>query len=277
MPLHPNLSVFLFLAAFVVAAIGVYGTLINRIMARGGRVHTGVFELPDLLVTFVLTSFFALMVVRTVSEPAPAVTQAAPVSPEQVLPAAAFFLALLVMVGAFLWARKIPLAHSFGLTRVSLLKAGALALGLVLAAFPLVAAAAVLTRLAMPAGAQEQELVTLFRQVARHADHASIAKILVAGVIVAPLAEEFLFRGYFYAVLKRYLGPLASALLTAGLFAAFHVNLASLPGLFILALCLTIAYEASGSLLVPITMHAIFNSTQLAFLLVEAQRAAPGG
>ena len=40
-------------------------------------------------------------------------------------------------------------------------------------------------------------------------------------------------------------------------------------------LCLTLAYEVTGSLLVPIGMHALFNSSQLAFLLWQAQPIAP--
>jgi membrane protease YdiL (CAAX protease family) len=48
----------------------------------------------------------------------------------------------------------------------------------------------------------------------------AILTIFVAAVVVAPLVEEFLFRGYFYGVLKRYVGGLPSGLFTAALFAA---------------------------------------------------------
>ena len=104
---------------------------------------------------------------------------------------------------------------------------------------------------------------------------AAIGQIFFAGAVIAPICEEFLFRGFFYVVFKRYLGAVASAVLTSALFAAFHVNLAAFPSLFALALCFTIAYEATGSLLVPITMHALFNGAQLAYLLHITQAAAP--
>jgi membrane protease YdiL (CAAX protease family) len=52
------------------------------------------------------------------------------------------------------------------------------------------------------------------------------------------------------------------------------MNVPSLPGLFVLALCLTLAYEASGSLLVPIGMHALFNLSQLVALYVQATAPA---
>jgi membrane protease YdiL (CAAX protease family) len=118
--------------------------------------------------------------------------------------------------------------------------------------------------------AKEQELVQRFREVAASSDQMAILTIFVAAVVVAPLVEEFLFRGYFYGVLKRYVGGLPSGLFTAALFAAVHTNLASLTSLFILAVCFTIAYESSGSLLVPMSMHAIFNLTQLVFVYSQA-------
>ena len=49
---------------------------------------------------------------------------------------------------------------------------------------------------------------------------------------------------------------------------------ASMPGLFVLALCLTLAYEASGSLIVPLVMHAGFNLSQLLYLYWDAQALA---
>jgi membrane protease YdiL (CAAX protease family) len=90
-------------------------------------------------------------------------------------------------------------------------------------------------------------------------DTGTICLTMLLGVVVAPAAEETIFRGYLYGVLKRYTGGLAAAVLSAALFAAMHLSLSSLPALFILALCFTLAYEATGSLLVNIFMHAFFN------------------
>jgi membrane protease YdiL (CAAX protease family) len=46
-----------------------------------------------------------------------------------------------------------------------------------------------------------------------------------------------------------------------------HLNMAALPALFVLALCLTLAYEATGSLLVNIFMHGFFNLSMLLVIL----------
>jgi len=91
--------------------------------------------------------------------------------------------------------------------------------------------------------------------------------VIVMAVAVAPLAEETIFRGYLYPAGKKYLGPFLSAVITAALFAVLHGHLASVPALFTLAVCLTLAYEKTGSLLVPMIMHAVFNAVSIVGIL----------
>jgi membrane protease YdiL (CAAX protease family) len=86
-----------------------------------------------------------------------------------------------------------------------------------------------------------------------------VAAVLLA-VVVAPLVEEFIFRGFLYGVTKKFAGPWA-AMATSGLiFAAIHQNLPALPAYFLLACGLTLAYERTGSIWTPIAMHVLFNS-----------------
>src|SRR6266566_461584 len=82
---------------------------------------------------------------------------------------------------------------------------------------------------------------------------------LVFTVAIAPVVEEFLFRFFLYGVLKRYFGRFLGMIVNALLFAAAHTHLPSFVPLFILGSCFTIAYEWSGSILVSMTMHALFN------------------
>lgn len=119
----------------------------------------------------------------------------------------------------------------------------------------------------------EQIIVTLFRHEVSGGHWRGTVAIFLSATILAPLTEEFAFRGYFYGALKRQFGIAGAALLTSALFALIHVNLSSLPALFFLALCLTVAYEWTGSLLVPIAMHALFNTTSLMWMYLEAGRA----
>jgi uncharacterized protein len=90
--------------------------------------------------------------------------------------------------------------------------------------------------------------------------------IIVFAVAIAPLVEEFLFRFFLYGVIKRYLGSFLGIITNALLFAAAHTHFPSFVPLFVLGSCFTIAYEWSGSILVAMTMHSLFNSVTLIVL-----------
>ena len=60
-------------------------------------------------------------------------------------------------------------------------------------------------------------------------------------------------------------------LLTSLLFAAIHMNGPVFLPLFVLAVCLTLAYEATGSLWVPMLMHALFNGVMIGMMFYTAQ------
>jgi membrane protease YdiL (CAAX protease family) len=83
---------------------------------------------------------------------------------------------------------------------------------------------------------------------------------------MAPVFEETLFRGIGLSVLTRRLGLAPAIALTSLLFAAAHLHLPSLPQLFVLAVAFCLAYVATGSLLTPIVMHALFNGVSLGLL-----------
>ncbi len=87
-------------------------------------------------------------------------------------------------------------------------------------------------------------------------------------VILAPLAEEVLFRGILLRFAVQRVGVLTGCLLVSLLFAAIHLHVPSLVPIFILAFSLSLAYLSTGSLLVPVTMHVLFNAQSLAFMLL---------
>jgi len=78
-------------------------------------------------------------------------------------------------------------------------------------------------------------------------------------VILAPLFEEFFFRGLIYRIFKAYMPVVFSAMLTAVLFSAIHVNLYALLPIFLFSLLLTMVYERSGSIIAPVVLHSAFN------------------
>jgi membrane protease YdiL (CAAX protease family) len=90
--------------------------------------------------------------------------------------------------------------------------------------------------------------------------------LVAAAVVVAPLVEETIFRGFIYGVIKRYTDGYFAAICSALLFATVHFHVGSLFPLAILALAFCFMYEVTGSLLVTMLMHAIFNATSLMIL-----------
>lgn len=85
-------------------------------------------------------------------------------------------------------------------------------------------------------------------------------------VVLAPIAEEALFRGLLLPLLVRRLGPGLGVALVAVGFAALHGDIGSFPGLAVLAVALSLAYARTGTILVPMAMHALFNAANLALL-----------
>jgi membrane protease YdiL (CAAX protease family) len=271
----PAYQVIAGLIALLLAGVSlvVFANTLTYLVRRGGNVHAEHFALPDLLTGSTLALFFVGVMVESLRAHGGEVAE---VSVEQILPAQLYLVAIVAGLAGFLIYRHLSPARIFGLGAVSFGGTIALAVIFILASMPIVALTNQLTMLMLRDLAAEQNLVGLFRDLARNRDFAAMGKAFVATVILAPACEEFLFRGYFYGIGKRYLGGFTSALVTSLLFAAFHLNLASLPGLFVLALCLTAAYERSGSLLVPIGMHALYNCTSLAILYLQAQGRLPG-
>jgi membrane protease YdiL (CAAX protease family) len=146
-------------------------------------------------------------------------------------------------------------------------------------------------------------------------DRASSILIIIGATLLAPLFEEFLFRGLLQTLLlraftprPRVAAPVAQAVgvtegvteggdlglalpafepvpspvtypapspaarwaaiaITAFLFALLHPTW-TWPLIFLLALALGYAYERTGNLWVPITMHLVFNTVQTAFFLL---------
>jgi membrane protease YdiL (CAAX protease family) len=90
-------------------------------------------------------------------------------------------------------------------------------------------------------------------------------------IVVAPLAEESLFRGLIYPVAKRTGFPRLALWGTAVLLATVHFNLVSFVPLVLLALLLTWLYERTDNLLAPIAAHSVFNTLNFVALQIFGQ------
>lgn len=88
-------------------------------------------------------------------------------------------------------------------------------------------------------------------------------------IVLAPVAEEFIFRGVLFPFIKQLGWPKLAWFGVSFLFALIHGSLAILIPLFVLALALTWLYEKTGNLLAPIAAHSLFNAANLVILLSQ--------
>jgi hypothetical protein len=89
------------------------------------------------------------------------------------------------------------------------------------------------------------------------------ALLVFVAVLVAPFAEEAVFRGVVFPVVLRNRRLFVALLLVNALFALLHLHPPSFLPLLAVGICLSCGMLATGSLLTPIVMHAIFNGEML--------------
>jgi hypothetical protein len=112
----------------------------------------------------------------------------------------------------------------------------------------------------------EQETVEAFRHFNRPSE---FFDFVFEAVLLSPLIEELFFRGFLLTFLKKYTSTWMALILSSGVFAFVHVNLGAALPLWFLGLALGLAYEHTGSLLLPIGIHACWNLVTALGLLLE--------
>jgi membrane protease YdiL (CAAX protease family) len=91
----------------------------------------------------------------------------------------------------------------------------------------------------------------------------------VMAVVVAPVAEELVFRGILYPTIKQRGFPRLAFWGTSLLFAAIHSNAMIFLPLTFLAVILTLLYETTNNLLAPIVTHSLFNFANFFWLISQ--------
>ncbi|MBU0717409.1 MAG: CPBP family intramembrane metalloprotease [Planctomycetes bacterium] len=101
-----------------------------------------------------------------------------------------------------------------------------------------------------------------------------VLALWVSAAVLSPVAEELFFRGLLQTVLVNTLRSRRLAVVIAAIvFASVHFSQPqAIPALIVLAVLIGYAYERTGSLLVPVLIHALFN---LKTLVWEALGAFP--
>ena len=98
--------------------------------------------------------------------------------------------------------------------------------------------------------------------------------LLLVSVLLAPLAEELLFRGLLFDALRRRWPFWPVAVGTGVLFAATHLSLLTIPALTVLGVGLAWLKERYASLYPPILLHAINNAVAMRLLVLTTNAAA---
>ncbi len=172
---------------------------------------------------------------------------------------------IVVLLLGFLAVRGLSPVRVFGFGETSARRAVGTGLIALLAAYPLLGIAAALGALIPGDFPEAQEVVKFFMSSGEFADR---LLVIVMAVVVAPVAEEIIFRGYLYGVGKKYLGATAAAIASAAVFSLVHAHVPSLGVFFLLSLGLSLVVERTGSLLPAMAMHALFNFVSLAMMLL---------
>lgn len=90
---------------------------------------------------------------------------------------------------------------------------------------------------------------------------------IIVVCVIAPIAEETIFRGFIYGWLHRW-GPAVFAIpLSAAIFSALHQQLVLFLPLFFVGLVLAWLYQGSRSIIPGILTHALFNLPNIIAIL----------
>jgi membrane protease YdiL (CAAX protease family) len=247
--------VFFFVGLYVYVAL--VRQLSSRVPVEGDPGETRTFGLPEALISLFLITFLLWSAVKSFS------AQSSTLNSSDLVANIVITVVALVLLAGFLEFRRINVEKLAGFSRHGIVRSVSTGALLLLAAYPMISAADLIMRFFSDEGSSKQNIVELFNGSRTMSQR---AMIIVLAVAIAPIAEEFVFRFFIYGVMRRYIGRFGGLIFTSLLFAAVHAHLPSFVPLFVLAACFTIAYEWSGSILVSMTMHSLFNSLSLIFL-----------
>jgi len=242
-----------------VLALYIYVALIRQISIRRTSVADAppkTFGLPEAMIATFLISLLVLNLLMGAKMPA------RDLSTQDLINNFILTAVVLLILLGFLRLRGFDLDALAGFSRVGIVRAAAIGAILLLMAYPFVGLADTVMQHFLGRSTR-QSIVELFSGSPNMQQR---IMIIILAVAVAPAAEELVFRFFLYGVLKRYFGITVGLLVNSLLFAAVHQHLPSFAPLFALGACFTLAYEWSGSILVSMTMHSLFNSVNLVLL-----------
>lgn len=229
----------------------------------GGSVGTAFFRNYDLVIVGLLVLFYGFQwkgASGVSSDPMTITTSTA-------IASGLFYLTLGMMVVCLL-ARRTHLAEFFGLRwegwRWIFVIVPMFLIGIFLSA-ALIQMSGWHERVVQGFGSEQQKSVQLLMN---SSEIPLLIALTISAVIIAPLAEELIFRGYIYPVAKRYSEKWFAAIFSAALFGVVHLNLLGLPMLILIGFVLVVLYEKTGSIWPCIFCHMAFNGFSIGMIFL---------
>lgn len=184
-----------------------------------------------------------------------------------IVTAAAMGAGMLTAIGVIIWMRRLQLVPRAGTAPVRSIALGVAAL---VAWWPAVASAGwIAGQLQRAATGIDPPAIghSTLEQMVQGPRDAWWWLMGLSAVVLAPILEECLYRGFVQQALRRAgLGPWAAVLLTSAVFTLMHVGsvpegarAASLTSLAVLSCCFGWLAERTGSLVAPVAAHVAFN------------------
>jgi len=129
-----------------------------------------------------------------------------------------------------------------------------------ISAFPVVIALFLIAQRFFNSEGSSNPIIGIVAEAARNADAPAVITFYLTLGVLAPLCEETLFRGFLYTSLRQYWGILPCLLVTAGIFAAVHMDMGGFLPLFGLGFMFGYILERTKSIVPSMIAHGLWNS-----------------
>jgi hypothetical protein len=126
-----------------------------------------------------------------------------------------------------------------------------------------------LIMLALHVEVQAQQFTGVFEQLEQP------IFLLITGILLAPLFEETVFRGFLFGGLRKRLGWIKAALISSALFGASHLSIAAFIPTFTLGFLFAFLYQRSNSIWPGIVLHTLINAVGLCAVYLASQYMDP--
>jgi len=92
--------------------------------------------------------------------------------------------------------------------------------------------------------------------------------VVLSAVVLSPLFEECLFRGFFFRRLRTVMTPYGAAMVSGFVFAAAHMSATGFLQIWVIGFALALTYEQTGRLRSSIIAHGLWNLGTMATLII---------